>query len=106
MSTEYYALEPAAVEVFPVGSATDVILRRGIHAVDRTGETDSENFTGWECEEKQLRYDGTLTKEEVLEDFDSWWEYTADETAAELTPIEVLTAKIDYIAMMCDVEMP
>lgn len=103
---EQYVLKPAEVEVFPVGDKTDVILRRNIQAVERTGETDSENFTGWECEEKQLRYDGTLTKEEVLEDFDSWWEYTADEAAAELTPFEVLTAKVDYIAMMCDVEMP
>lgn len=92
--------------MFPVGSKTDVILRRDIQAVERTGETDSENFTGWECEEKQLRYDGTLTKEEVLEDFDFWWDYTQSEPPAELTPIEALTAKVDYIAMMCDVEMP
>lgn len=103
---EQYALKPAEVEVYSVGSKTDVILRRDIQPVERTGETDQENFTGWECEEKQLRYDGALTKEEVLENFASWWEYTAEEPAAELTPIEVLTAKVDYIAMMCDVEMP
>ncbi len=104
---ESYVCKPPEVEVWPHGFGTDLILRKNFREEEDTGGTlEEEAGKHWECEEKQFRYDGTLTRDEVLEDFDSWWEYTENKAAAELTPIDVLTAKVDYIAMMCDVEIP
>lgn len=78
MRLEQYVHEPAIVQVFPLNGQTDVILRRGI--TEKTVPlTEGEDLQGsqvvYECEEKQFRYDGKLTQEEVTQAFDQWWGY-------------------------------
>ena len=78
MRLEQYVREPAAVQVFPLNGQTDVILRRGI--TEKTvpiveGEDRRDSQMVYECEEKQFRYDGKLTQEEVTQAFEQWWGY-------------------------------
>lgn len=73
---EIYANEPKAVECFPLGRQTDVILRRYITHLP---EADGEDVpTGWKCEERQFRYAGKLDEEAAQADFDRWWAYDPD----------------------------
>lgn len=69
---EHYTLKPCAVQVFPVDGGTDVILRRNIM------ETSAEDGSAvWECEERQFRYKGVISVEEIESDFETWWHYNA-----------------------------
>lgn len=100
---ESYAVKPDAVEIYRVGSSTDVILRKNITEVTKTdGDT---TYTAWECDEVQFRYPGTLTKAEVEADFDTWWEYgTTDHTATAATAEVSLEQQItDLQVALCEV---
>lgn len=92
---ESYAVEPQAVEIYHVGSSTDVILRQNIAQVTKAdGDTE---YTAYECDEVQFRYPGTLTQAEVEADFDTWWEY-------DPANAQELTAQDDTDAMLVDHE--
>lgn len=71
---EIYSFQPEAVEVFRVGDDTDLILRKNI---ERQQMTDDEGkaYTVYACDERQVRYAGVLTAEEVQKNFDKWWDY-------------------------------
>lgn len=103
MNRECYALEPDVVSVFPLGSNTDIIIRKNIQKA--THEDDGGAKEVWECDEVQLRVAGIVTREQVLADPDYWWNYKEREPiAAEPEQrIAKIEADIDYIAMMCDV---
>lgn len=79
MSKEFYEKQPAAVEVYPVNTGTDIILRRDIAECTVT----KVKTTGFGCEEVQHRYRGTVTAEEVEAKFDYWWSIASGKTEDE-----------------------
>lgn len=79
--SEIYASEPKAVECYPLGGKTDIILRRDIAQLPEADGEDSP--TGWRCEERQFRYSGKLSAEAVQADFERWWAY---DPAADIPP--------------------
>ena len=76
MRRESYLSQPSAVEVYPVFSGTDVIMRKSIELVDKEDIQDGKKnkYKVWECDEVQLRYPGNVTAEEIEKDFDYWFE--------------------------------
>lgn len=84
--SEIYPFLPAAVEVFRVGSKTDMILRKDIKKQEQTDD-EGKKYTVYACDERQQRVDGVLTAEEVQADFDKWWDY------APPTPVPVQEEK-------------
>lgn len=90
MSKEFYEKQPAAVEVYPVSTGTDIILRRDIKectltntVTDEEGQTSEVETIGFGCEEAQHRYRGTVTAEEVTAKFDYWWDISTGKTEEE-----------------------
>lgn len=90
MSKEFYSLQPLAVEVHPVSTGTDIILRRDIKectltntVTDEEGQTSEVETTGFGCEEVQHRYRGAVTAEEVEAKFDYWWDIASGKTQQE-----------------------
>lgn len=74
MRRESYLSKPPAVEVYPLISGTDIILRKNIEQVEREETMDGEisRYTAWECDEAQYRYKGTTAKDDVEQKFDYW----------------------------------
>ena len=66
--SEIYPFLPAAVEVFRVGSKTDMILRKDIKKQEQTDD-EGKKYTVYACDERQQRVDGVLTA-------DCPWYYT------------------------------
>lgn len=79
---EIYSFQPEAVEVFCVGDDTDLILRKNIEKQQMTDD-EGKAYTVYACDERQVRYAGVLTAEEVQKNFDKWWDY------APPTPVPV-----------------
>lgn len=79
---EIYSFQPEAVEVFRVGDDTDLILRKNIEKQQMTDD-EGKTYTVYACDERQVRYAGVLTAEEVQKNFDKWWDY------APPTPVPV-----------------
>lgn len=79
---EIYSFQPEAVEVFRVGDDTDLILRKNIEKQQMTDD-EGKAYTVYACDERQVRYAGVLTAEEVQKNFDKWWGY------APPTPVPV-----------------
>lgn len=79
---EIYSFQPEAVEVFRVGDDTDLILRKNIEKQQMTDD-EGKAYTVYACDERQVRYTGVLTAEEVQKNFDKWWDY------APPTPVPV-----------------
>lgn len=79
---EIYSFQPESVEVFRVGDDTDLILRKNIEKQQMTDD-EGKAYTVYACDERQVRYAGVLTAEEVQKDFDKWWDY------APPTPVPV-----------------
>ena len=75
MRRESYLSQPSAIEVYPVFSGTDVIMRKNIELVDKEDIQDGKKnkYKVWECEEVQFRYQGKVTQEEIESDFDYWY---------------------------------
>ena len=77
MRRESYLSQPQKVEAYAVGSETDVILRKDIEEVEKTeiyADDKEISYKVWECNEVQLRYPGSVTTEEIANDFDYWFE--------------------------------
>lgn len=74
MRRESYLSQPSVVEVYPVFSGTDVIMRKNIELVEKEEimEGETSRYTVWECDETQYRHKGIVTKEEVEQKFDYW----------------------------------
>lgn len=99
MTKEAYINEPQAVEIHRVGTSTDIILRQNITQVTKT-QTDGDTeitYTVWECDEVQYRYPGTLSKDTIEADFDTWWSWEPEDTS---TP----SVEDDMDAMLVDHE--
>ena len=90
MSKEFYSLQPLAVEVHPVSTGTDIILRRDIKectltntVTDDDGNSVEQESTVFSCEEMQYRYRGEVTADEVTAKFDYWWDIASGKTQQE-----------------------
>lgn len=75
MRRESYLSKPPAVEVYPVSSGTDIILRKNIEQIEKEEIMDGEasRYTVWECDEVQYRHKGSVTQKEVEQKFDYWF---------------------------------
>lgn len=94
---ESYAAQPKDIEIFLVGSQTDVIIRQNIESVTEESE-DGTTYETWQCDEVQFRYDGILTRSEIEPQIDKWVSY------ANRTSIDALTlAKEKTIAAMSQI---
>ena len=71
---ERYLSKPLEIEVYPVKSGTDVILRKNIEEVTVKNEDGPGTYKVWDCDEVQFRYPGTITEEEISTDFEYWLE--------------------------------
>ena len=87
MSKEFYSLQPLAVEVHPVSTGTDIILRRDIKectltntVTDDDGNSVEQESTAFSCEEMQYRYRGEVTADDVAAKFDYWWDIASGKT--------------------------
>lgn len=75
---ERYLSKLLEIEVYPVKSGTDVILRKNIEEVTVKNEDGPGTYKVWDCDEVQFRYPGTITPQEIEEDFETWWNYTPE----------------------------
>lgn len=108
MRRESYLSQPSAVEVYPVFSGTDVIMRKNIELVEREEIQDGKKnkYKVWECEEVQFHYQGEVTQEEIESDFDYWYakvEEIPDPSSVEDLSLEdARKAKYQEIASACE----
>lgn len=108
MRRESYLSQPSAVEVYPVFSGTDVIMRKNIELVDKEDIQDGKKnkYKVWECEEVQFHYQGEVTQEEIESDFDYWYakvEEVPDPSSVEDLSLEdARKAKYQEIASACE----
>lgn len=108
MRRESYLSQPSVVEVYPVFSGTDVIMRKNIELVDKEDIQDGKKnkYKVWECEEVQFHYRGEVTQEEIESDFDYW--YAKAEAVPDPSSVEDLSledarkAKYQEIALACE----
>lgn len=97
MRRESYLWKPQELEVHAVKNGTDIILRRDITQTTRKEENVEE--TVWECEERQFRYNGTLTDEKVSKNFNYYWslaEGRTEEESADESTKKVGEPKMEY----------
>ena len=75
MRKESYLSQPLAVEIYPVFSGTDIILRKNIELIEKEEIQDGKKnkYKVWECDEVQFHYKGELTQEQIEADFDYWF---------------------------------
>lgn len=108
MRRESYLSQPSAVEVYPVFSGTDVIMRKNIELVDKEDIQDGKKnkYKVWECEEVQFHYQGEVTQKEIESDFDYWYakaEEVPDPSSVEDLSLEdARKAKYQEIASACE----
>ena len=88
---EQYVKKPAAVQVFALNGATDIILRKDI-ASEKITDEEGNKQTVWNCDERQIRVAFAVTEEEVTADFDSWWDYQPPREAEPVTASDRLDA--------------
>ena len=111
MSKEFYSLQPLAVEVHPVNTGTDIILRRDIEectltntVTDEDGNSTEQESPAFSCDEVQYRHHGDVTADEVAAKFDYWWDIAsgktrqeADDSEAERNDEPTLSERVDAL---------
>lgn len=108
MRRESYLSQPSAVEVYPVFSGTDVIMRKNIELVDKEDIQDGKKnkYKVWECKEVQFHYQGKVTQEEIESDFDYWYakaeEVPGPSSVEDLSLEDARKAKYQEIALACE----
>ena len=108
MRRESYLSQPSAVEVYPVFSGTDVIMRKNIELVDKEDIQDGKKnkYKVWECDEIQFHYQGKVTQEEIESDFDYWFakaeEVPDPSSVKDLRLEDARKAKYREIASACE----
>ena len=58
---EQYVKKPAAVQVFALNGATDIILRKDI-ASEKITDEEGNKQTVWNCDERQIRVASAVTE--------------------------------------------
>ena len=108
MRRESYLSQPSEIEIYPVFSGTDVILRQSIELVEREEIQDGKKskYKVWECDEVQFHYNGEVTEKEIEADFDYWLkkaEKVPDPSSVENLSLEdARKAKYREIASACE----
>lgn len=108
MRKETYLSQPSAIEVYPVFSGTDVILRKNIELVEKEEIQDGKKskYKVWECGEVQFHYHGSVTPEEIESNFDYWFakaEEAPDSSSVENLSLEdARLAKYQEISTACE----
>lgn len=108
MRRESYLSQPSKIEIYPVFSGTDVILRQSIELVEREEIQDGKKskYKVWECDEVQFHYQGEVTEKEIEADFDYWFkkaEEVPDPSSVENLSLEdARKAKYQEIASACE----
>ena len=108
MRKECYLSQPLAVEVYPVFSGTDVIMRKNIELVDKEDIQDGKKnkYKVWECDEIQFHYQGEVIQEEIESDFDYWYakakEIPDPSRVEDLSLEDARKAKYQEIASACE----
>lgn len=108
MRKESYLSQPLAIEVYPVFSGTDIILRKEINLVEREElqEGKKSKYKVWECEEVQFHYQGEVTQEEIESDSDYWFakaEEAPDPASVDDLSLEdARAAKYHEITVACE----
>lgn len=108
MRRESYLSKPQPIEVYPVFSGTDAILRKNIELIEKEEIQDGKKnkYKVWECDEVQFHYKGELTQEQIEADFDYW--FAKAEEAPDPSELEDLSledarkAKYQEIASACE----
>ena len=62
---EQYVKKPAAVQVFALNGATDIILRKDI-ASEKITDEEGNKQTVWNCDERQIRVASAVTEAEPV----------------------------------------
>lgn len=108
MRRESYLSQPQPLEVYPVFSGTDVIMRKNIELVEKEESQDGKKnkYKVWECDEVQLHYQGEVTLEEIEANFDYWFEKAEEvpdpTNAKNLNMEDARKAKYQEIATACE----
>ena len=61
---EQYVKKPAAVQVFALNGATDIILRKDI-ASEKITDEEGNKQTVWNCDERQIRVAFAVTRKKA-----------------------------------------
>lgn len=74
MKKESYLSQPQPLEVYPVFSGTDIIIRKNIKEVEKEEDQGEEvrKYKAWECEEVQYHHKTPVTKEEIKNKLEYW----------------------------------
>ena len=105
MKRESYLSQPHPLEVYPVFSGTDIIMRKNIELVEKEETQDGKKsrYKVWECEEIQCRCEGNITKDEIEKNFEHLWEIADKKTEVEAIGKESVLKKEPTVADRLDV---
>ena len=95
MKRESYLSQPQPLEIYPVFSGTDIIMRKNIELVEKEEAQDGKKsrYKVWECEEIQCRCEENITKDEIEKNFEHWWDIADKKTEVEAIDKESVLKK-------------
>lgn len=109
MRRESYLLQPQQLEIYDVDGSTDIIMRKNIAETEKENVLEGgkiQKYTVWECDEVQLKYNGTVSADEVEKNFDYWFakadEAAEPENMTSLTLEDARKAKFKEVSEACE----
>lgn len=109
MRRESYLLQPQQLEIYDVDGSTDIIMRKNIAETEKENVLEGgkiQKYTVWECDEVQLKYNGTVNADEVEKNFDYWFakadEAAEPENMTSLTLEDARKAKFKEVSEACE----
>lgn len=109
MRRESYLSQPQQLEIYDVDGSTDIIMRKNIAETEKENVLDGgkiQKYTVWECDEVQLKYNGTVSADEVEKNFDYWFakadEAAEPENMTSLTLEDARKAKLKEVSEACE----
>lgn len=109
MRRESYLLQPQQLEIYDVDGSTDIIMRKNIAETEKENVLEGgkiQKYTVWECDEVQLKYNGTVSADEVEKNFDYWFakadEAAEPENMTSLTLEDARKAKFKEVSEVCE----
>lgn len=109
MRRESYLSQPQQLEIYDVDGSTDIIMRKNIAETEKENVLEGgkiQKYTVWECDEVQLKYNGTVSADEVEKNFDYWFakadEAAEPENMTSLTLEDARKAKFKEVSETCE----
>lgn len=104
MKRESYLSQPQPLEIYPVFSGTDIIMRKNIELVEKEEIHDGKksNCKAWECDEVQYRYKGRIARDDIEKKFECWWDIAEGKTEVEAIDKESVLKKEPTVADRLD----